>query len=478
MAADIDKIRAARQTDLARAAQSTLNPQLPSGYPPFMIGKCEIPFELETRHFLLIGTTGAGKTQAIKQTLEIARKREAPIVMIDHGGELLQFIYREGIDIILNPMDERSVGWSVFNELIYDTDFELAASLLIPDVPNSPNQEWITGTQQMLADVLERLWELGPDYRKNEPLLYFTLRAPLRGADDATTLEWLLKGTTSARQFEEGNEKGLAITMGIMARHMRPLTHLKEGDFSVTGFMLSLEEVGVCRRSLILSYTDRNKKAISPLMAMWMEFAVTAALELSESALRRAYLYLDELATLHAMNALEDALSKLRKFGGVVIAGLQSTVQMDHRYGELIAQALRSCFGTWLMLRVGDGETAEELSKTLGDHRTPRSSISISDNSDGGGGQSVTTKDEIERLVLASNFSILPDRTGYLRIAGTRRVQLIGIDRNLNEIPDTMIPVSTMPRIAPKQIARPEKTLAWRENKRLALEPEIETLYA
>ena len=479
MAADIDLIRAARDAEKHRAQpKATPNPYLPAGYAPLMIGPCTVPFELETRHILMLGTTGAGKTQAMKQVLGCTRQREIPALIIDHGGEMIQFLYREGIDIILNPMDERSVGWCVFNETKRRSDFPRAAKLIIPDI-DGPNQEWIQGAQQLLANLLYKLWKFSPDARCNKALLYFTLEAPLRGKEAATALEWMLQGTASARMFEEGNEKALAITMGIVAKHMEPLTYLREGDFSITDHVKSFEKIGVCRRTLFFSYTDQNYDAISSLMTMFMEFAVHAGLSLSESAERRFNIVLDELGSLKAMKALQHALTKLRKYGGVVIAGLQSTSQLQEQYGEKGAQSLLSCFGTILMLRVADDETAEKLSKIVGDRRVVKTSTSDTlENSDGKYNKSETSKEEVERGLLGSAFTTLPDRTGYLRIAGMQNIPLIGMKKNGDPDPASMIPVATWPVVAPKEIPRQDLDLDWLDEQQALLEPEIETLEA
>jgi hypothetical protein len=463
----IDAIRAAKakekqrpgsqeRLEIARAA--LLAAGFHPDYPPMQIGKEVIPFELETRHFLMVGTTGAGKTQAILQQLSLARRRDEPVALVDHGGEMMQYFYREGIDINLNPMDERCVGWSPYNELRKRSDFLRVAKFIVREHGGN-NQDWTQKGQQFLADVLRKTWALGPAFRKNEPLLYFTMTAEKHGADNPESLEWLLQGTPSARLFGKGNEKSLDIVLGIVAEAMEPLTYLRDGDFSITDYVRSFDKQGGSRRWLFLSYTDSNYAAISPLISMWMEFAVQAGLGLSKSATRRFYLVLDELGSLYRMKALNDALTKLRKYGGVVICGVQSTAQLEDVYGEKGAQAMLSCFGTVLMLRVSDDATADKLSRLLGDHKIERESNSNSTSQNEGWSVSNTRKMEIERLVLASNFTVLPDRAGYLRIAGMTRIA------RLFE-PEQLIPVAALPIVAQAEITRDDMSLEWLDAQR------------
>lgn len=468
---DLAKIRAAAEQDRAKAAgkheapmaasyASVVAAGLPADYPLTRIGQVVVPFHLETRMMLMVGTTGAGKTQAILQQLSIARERDVPAVLVDHGGEMTRYFYREGIDIVFNPMDKRFPGWSPFNELRRRTDFVRVAGFVIRDV-GGQNQDWTKKAQQFFADVMRALWERGPEFRTNAHLLYFTLKAPRYGVENTLTLEWLLQDTSSARLFGNKNDsKTLDIVLGIVAEFMEPLTYLRDGSFSITDYVQSFDVLGACRRWLFVSYNDADYQAISPLISMWMEFAVQAGMRLSPSAARRFYLVLDELGSLHKMKALTDALTKLRKYGGVVVAGLQSTAQIEdpQKYGEKGAQTLLSCFGTVLMLRVSDDVTADKMSRMIGDHKIMKESTSTGTTKDGWT-NSTTIKEETERLVLASNFTKLPDRAGYLRIAGMEHIQELFR-------PERLIPVANLPEIAEASILRDDMNLEWQDRQR------------
>ena len=53
-----------------------------------MIGNCPIPIEDETQHFLLHGTTGTGKSQAIQQILRQLRSQGKRAIIYDKGGRV------------------------------------------------------------------------------------------------------------------------------------------------------------------------------------------------------------------------------------------------------------------------------------------------------------------------------------------------------------------------------------------------------
>lgn len=78
-----------------------------------MIGGVPIPPELEGRHFIISGTTGAGKSQAIYKMLIDARARGDRALIMDIGGAYHKRFYRRG-DVLLAPGDSDSVKWSPF----------------------------------------------------------------------------------------------------------------------------------------------------------------------------------------------------------------------------------------------------------------------------------------------------------------------------------------------------------------------------
>lgn len=66
------------------------------------LGSVSIPIDLETRHLAMAGTTGAGKTTALRQMLDaIERRREAALVY-DTSGDFIQHYYNPARgDVIL-----------------------------------------------------------------------------------------------------------------------------------------------------------------------------------------------------------------------------------------------------------------------------------------------------------------------------------------------------------------------------------------
>ncbi|OMG71393.1 type IV secretion system DNA-binding domain-containing protein [Burkholderia ubonensis] len=460
MSSSRDQIRAALGKPPLNAPVATGPAATPTqaavdeAFPPIRLGTEVIPRDILMRHLLIYGASGAGKTQALQQVYRAVRKRDEPFIAVDHGGEMTQRIYREGVDVILNPKDVRGAHFSPFFEIKSTTDFENVADAMIQR-QSAADAFWEDMAKFVLACVLEALWRLGPAFRTNEALLAYLVEGPQRGQDNKESLEWLLARTPAARFFDAGSERMLSNILSMVARSVAPLKHYlgHTGEpFSITDYALSWETPGACRRALLLTYTDANKAALAPLIAMQVRFFVQAALRLSENDDRNGYLFLDELASLPPMVILYDATEKLRKRGVAIIGGLQSNKQLERndRYGIDGAASLRSNFFSILALGVADPHTAEEMSLTFGDVRAPETNRTDTYSEDSSS-TSYATSMKTERLLLPVQFMLLKPLEGYLRIGGRREV-----------VPLTgrhAIPYYKAPIVCPPEIARAETVL-------------------
>jgi len=109
----------------------------------------------ETKHFKLIGTTGSGKSTAIREVLRTALARGDRALIADpDGGYLQRFYDPDRGDVILNPFDPRSARWDLFSELRDPYDADQLARALIPDAADTSGREWRAYARTFLASIL------------------------------------------------------------------------------------------------------------------------------------------------------------------------------------------------------------------------------------------------------------------------------------------------------------------------------------
>src|SRR3546814_15510441 len=107
----------------------------------------------ENLHLLVSGATGSGKSVLLRNMAAsvLARSHsrqhhlpgQAPMrndrmIVIDPNGALLSKFWQLG-DVILNPSDASSEGWSFFNEVRADYDWKRLAPSLVPITQDKNN---------------------------------------------------------------------------------------------------------------------------------------------------------------------------------------------------------------------------------------------------------------------------------------------------------------------------------------------------
>ncbi len=80
-------------------------------------GPIPMPVQAECRHSLVLGSSGSGKTQLLSNLLDELLRRGERIILHDYKGDYLERFYHPDRDIIFNPDDQRSIGWSVFDAI-------------------------------------------------------------------------------------------------------------------------------------------------------------------------------------------------------------------------------------------------------------------------------------------------------------------------------------------------------------------------
>jgi type IV secretory pathway TraG/TraD family ATPase VirD4 len=133
---------------------------------------------------------------------------------------------------------------------------------------------------------------------------------------------------------------------------------------------------------------------------------------------------LDELASLEKLASLQDVLTKGRKHGVRVIAGLQSVSQLTDIYGKEQATTLRASFRSLVVLGGSktDSETAEAMSLALGEHEVARPEYTDSRNPGSARNTSERLVRTTERVVTPAQVQTLPDLTGWIAFSGDRPI--------------------------------------------------------
>lgn len=373
-------------------------------------GGVPIPPKAEPEHFLIEGKTGAGKTQAINAMMRKVRERGQAAIIADPAGGYLARFGQAG-DIILNPFDRRTVDWSPFAEIEAEYDYRRIAKAAIPDGIGE-NEQWTNHAQVLFAECMRAMHKAGVTSTKK--LLYYVTAA------DQSELAQLLGDSPASVLTKPGNERMLGSVRSSAGTPLANWVYLADqGTFSVRKWVRASDAE---RRWLFLTYTDAQMAELRNLVACWLELAIVEGLSLNESQQRRLWYVMDELDSLGKITSLRAGLTKLRKYGGVCVSGLQTVAQLRATYGRDEAQTLLSCMTTKLILKAGDGETAKYFENEIGQQEVERTETSEGTSSRVGDFGSSSENKSVRRVtqaaVLASQITGLENLHGYLMLTG------------------------------------------------------------
>jgi type IV secretory pathway TraG/TraD family ATPase VirD4 len=382
----------------------------------------------ETKHFKLIGTTGTGKSTAIRQLLAAALQRGDRAVIADPDGSYAAVFFDTWRgDRILNPFEPRSARWEPLAELEDMADPEHLAAALIATSPDATASEWRGYARSFVAAVLDRCRVIrGCDVQELWRLIAIASAEELRP---------LLAGTPAQPFLDPENARMFGSLRSIAVSALRPLEFVQWQ----TGAPFSVRQwVRRPRGVLFIPYSARQIAALRTLIATWMGLAIFEALSQKEGHDQRLWLVVDELDSLGAIDGLKDALARLRKFGGRCVLGFQSRAQLSATYGSDGQTIVENC-GNTLILRCSgseNGGTSQYASRLIGDREVIRRQRSRgSDNPTGllAGGlrRSVQISEQrvLEPAVLAAQLEQLPDLSGYLKTASSPVWHRVRINR-------------------------------------------------
>ena len=121
----------------------------------FPLGGVHVPDAFEPEHFVLSGAPGTGKANIIVGMLQGIRAKGRRAIVYDTAGSFVQKFYRPGIDILLNPLDERSSAWSPWVDVPKEYHYDQIAESTIPDKQGDPF--WPKAARGTLVAVLRKL---------------------------------------------------------------------------------------------------------------------------------------------------------------------------------------------------------------------------------------------------------------------------------------------------------------------------------
>ncbi|MCX7056396.1 MAG: type IV secretion system DNA-binding domain-containing protein [Proteobacteria bacterium] len=392
------------------------------------LGGHRVPPGDEGKHFKILGTTGTGKTTAISLLLEGALERGDRAVIADPDGVFLKRFFDESRgDQILGPLHPQSSRWDLFAEVRHVQDADGIARALVPDQAGD-DRTWRSYARVLVSSTIRQLIVAQcPDLAELHRLVTV---APVEELRD------LLDGTPAAAYLTDNNARFFASVRAITSSELASLELVASQRVNGTLSVREWVDEGSGKAAsgvLFLPYKASHLATVRGLIACWLRIALFETMEQKHDA-PPLWFIVDELDSLGTIDGLKDALTRVRKYGGRCVLGMQSIAQLTGNYGGPTAQTIVENCGNTLLLRCSaseNGGTARFASALIGDREVLRTQISRTRPGLFGKhdpSQSATLQQHIERAVLPAQIEQLPDLHGYLKFASMpewRRVVIL-----------------------------------------------------
>ena len=379
------------------------------------LGKVVIPPSVESYHISVSGATGSGKSQTMFQIFKVIPAREENAIVFDIGGDFAKR-YKRPQDKIFNPFDSESVRWNPLKEIREKRDCAtLAEAITAVNESDISGKRWADYSKAFLTAILEFMFESGRT--SVERFLYYAFEA------DQAVLTDVLAGSTAAAYVQEGNEEVFQSIRTTAVSKLEAWKYLAHDDKSIPDFSIRdwVRQQPVER--IYLTVKDSELSALRDIISCFYALAFQEALDIPKFK-KRLWYFLDEVDSLGYIVSLRHALTKLRKHNATIVLGFQAISQLRATYGQQITDTLHVNTRIQISMAV-TGDTAKYFSDVFGTQEVNRRQQNYSENSSGlfgSGNSSSTVANNVQRItgktLLESEFSSLPNLTGYIRLIG------------------------------------------------------------
>jgi hypothetical protein len=364
---------------------------------PFGPSYC-VPKRLEASHILMMGDTGSGKSNAIRQLLRQVRERGESAIVYDPAMDFVSEFYSPARgDLILNPLDQRCPYWSLGNEIDRDETATTIAAAFLPE--KEYEKEFFTdGPRRILAHLLKR---------QPQPRDILSMMA------DPSRIEFAVKGTPLAALLDSGapaQRAGVLASLNMVADSLELLP-----EWEHTRPTFATAEWYVSRkRWVFLTSTPAYRAKILPLHSVWLDLFILRMMGYCEDhTAKPVWFVLDELASLNKLPQLHTAVTENRKYGNPVVVGFQGRSQLEKRYGQ-DAEAMLSQPATKLFFKTTEPRAAKWISDAIGEIEVERLKESRSMKLFGSR-KSYAMEIATKPLVMASEISGLEPLHGFIK---------------------------------------------------------------
>jgi hypothetical protein len=324
------------------------------------------------QHVLITAGTGSGKTTFIKPLADGIIKRNEQLLMFDPKGDATKAF---GKPSIMAPWDARSIAWDIGKDMRNVGDMHRFAAVMIKD---GPDPMWPNAARLVVVGYMRHL-------RKTRGSLWGWQELADMIDTPMIDLHKLMKSVY--RPAARAVEKASVTTQGILINLSAYCSQL----YILADAWGSLPE---SRRVSFVEWTlatpHRHRQIIFQGNAAYPELTKTyiegmfgvicslvASPSMDEDSSRMIWIIADEAAEMGNV-PIRQLFSMGRDRGIRCVFACQDFAQLEQIHGAALIKSLISMTGTLVVGKIGLGDTADALAKTIGSREVERPNVSVS----------------------------------------------------------------------------------------------------
>lgn len=397
----------------------------------------DLPKTLWTRHLLIYGSVGAGKTQILLPLLQQVFEQNRKALIYDVKGDFTGYFPDA---ILISPWDARSACWDIAADIDTPSAAATLAASLIPE--EGGNAKFFSlGAQQLLRGVLVAMQnERGKDWGWQDLSDKLAMQAE----------EWAGVMLANLRRAAPLVEDPDSVTVKSLLSTLAAYTTVIDDLATAWGNGQFREKVSLRRwlrdnyrgkRQIIVQAGEERKLTSAYIAAMVnviVPNVVSPKMKENERG-RSIHIVLDEFTSVGQID-IGPLIDKGRSKGVCVALGVQDLAQIEKIYGKELTQSMAGMVGTHVVCRVNMGQTQVAIADLFGKRRVSVSNVSMSSGASGQG-TNVSLHEENRAVLSPSDLEskLGPEQRGEDFVV--KAIVRIGSDPLLLEWPGMKMPV-------------------------------------
>lgn len=351
----------------------------------FKGAKSSFPMGLDelSKHVLLMGGTGCGKTTLFYHFVDQIRKsmtKDDVMIIFDSKGDFFSKFKEQDDFVVGNSKQYMGISqkWNVFKEIVADgfederiilNTREICKSFFEEKIKKSNDPFFPSAGCDILSCIIISMLRSAKAIPECREILYNSeLKTWINMASPEKIITSIFEDEDNLdlSAFQAYIAGGTDQSLGVMSEMLSVINDIFVGVFSGKGvFSIRNFVRNKGKKVLFIEYDLSMGNILTPIYRLMFDLALKEALGRNSSQ-GNVYLICDEFKLLPNLQHIDDGVNFGRSLGVKIIAGIQSIEQLFEIYGKSRGMNIAAGFSSLFAFRSNDVSSREYVSNLYG----------------------------------------------------------------------------------------------------------------